>query len=301
MRLLQELMDDPARYDRALESFVARVTCRLAWGRSEACDELKQRARELLVAVSPAGSLGNRLPCVMRLPECVSPARAWEARRARTERAWFERMRDEVARDVAAPPSWMGAFLRAPAAHGFAGPLEGAYAVGMHGIAGALTVAAPMQAFCLAMCHHPRYLPLLHEELDRVCPGRLPTNADRADLPFLRAVIREVIRWRPPVPTGIPHYLSEDDEYEGYFLPKGAIVHPLEWAICRDPGRVSGSGDVQPAALAGAAVPDVQGAADAVSHHHQHDAVWVREEDVSGSDCYGGGPHCWDWIDCLAL
>ncbi|KAK7179314.1 major facilitator superfamily transporter [Paraphaeosphaeria sporulosa] len=237
-RMLVELLEEPDRYNHTLESFVARVTCRLAWGRSEASDELKQRARELLLGVSPTGSFANKLPFLMALPDWLSPAKAWERRRARTERFFFQIMQGEVekdAREEKAPQSWMKIFLDRRSKWGFKDELEGAYAVGMHGIAGALTIAAPMQTFCLAMCFYPQYLPMLHEELDRVCGERLPVAEDRPNLPFLRAVIRECLRWRPPVPTGIPHELTQDDEYNGYHIPKGSVMHPLEWAIARDP------------------------------------------------------------------
>ncbi|CAI6335753.1 unnamed protein product [Periconia digitata] len=237
-RMLVELLDKPEHYNHALESFISRVTCRLAWGHSEASDELKQRARELLIGVSPTGALGNKIPFVMGLPDWLSPTKAWERRRAKTERRFFEMMQGQVESDVLekkASPSWMKLFLDSRSKWGFKYDLEGAYAVGMHGIAGALTIAAPMQTFCLAMVHYPQFLPILHEELDRVCGDRLPVAEDRPHLPFLRAVIRECLRWRPPVPTGIPHELTQDDEYNGYFIPKGSVMHPLEWAIARDP------------------------------------------------------------------
>lgn len=237
-RMLVELMDQPSQCNHVLESFVSRVTCRLAWGHSEASDELKQRARELLIGVSPTGALGNKLPFLMSLPDWLVPAKAWERRRARTERRFFEMMQKDVENDMKekrAPQSWMRTFLESRGSWGFQYELEGAYAVGMHGIAGALTIAAPMQAFCLAMCHYPQYLPMLQEELDRVCGDRLPRAEDRPNLPFLRAIIRECLRWRPPVPTGIPHYLIQDDTYNGYHIPAGSVMHPLEWAISRDP------------------------------------------------------------------
>ncbi|KAL5117698.1 hypothetical protein ACEQ8H_004446 [Pleosporales sp. CAS-2024a] len=237
-RMLVELMDEPDRYNHVLESFISRVTCRLAWGHSEASDELKQRARELLIGVSPTGALPNKLPFLMALPDWMSPAKAWERRRAITERTWFQTMQSQVQKDIDdknAPPSWMKIFLDGRSKWGFKSDMEGAYAVGMHGIAGALTIAAPMQTFCLAMTYYPQYLPMLHEELDRVCGDRPPVSEDRPQLPFLRAIIRECIRWRPPVPTGIPHYLIQDDEYNGFHIPKGSTMHPLEWAIARDP------------------------------------------------------------------
>ncbi|KAL1611564.1 hypothetical protein SLS59_000283 [Nothophoma quercina] len=238
-RMLVELLEEPDQYNHALESFIARVTSRLAWGHAEASDELKQRARELLVGVSPTGALPNKLPFLMALPDWLSPAKAWERRRAKTERTFFQTMQAQVERDIqekTAPASWMKTFLTQGAAKfGFKSDLEGAYAVGMHGIAGALTIAAPMQSFCLAMSHYPQYLPMLQEEIDRVCGDRLPVAEDRPNMPMLRAVIRELIRWRPPVPTGIPHYLTQDDEYDGFHIPKGSTIHPLEWAISRDP------------------------------------------------------------------
>lgn len=224
IRLLTELIERPSEYNHSLESFISRVTCRLAWGRPEASDELKQRARELLISVSPTGALGNKLPFVMSLPDWLSPPKAWERRRARTERSFFRIMQREVAADLKAnkaSPSWMRTFFEAKPSMGFKDDLEGAYAVGMHGIAGALTVAAPMQVWCMAMAMYPQYLAMIQRELDQVCGDRLPTYSDMPNLPVLRASIRETMRWRPPVPTGKPstsrlfsrHHLTELQVY----------------------------------------------------------------------------------------
>src|SRR6201996_511564 len=126
IRMLKELMEDPSRYNHHLESFVSRVTCRLAWGHSEGSEELKQRARELLIGVSPSGALGNKLPFIMSLPDWLSPAKAWERRRANTERRWFEIMQDQVVADLAidhSKPSWTKLFLDAPKLFNFANEL----------------------------------------------------------------------------------------------------------------------------------------------------------------------------------
>ncbi|KAK0930088.1 hypothetical protein LTR29_016781 [Friedmanniomyces endolithicus] len=252
VRLLFELMTEPSKYNVAMESFIARVTSRLAWGTPTPSDELKQRARELLIGVSPGGALGNKLPFLMSLPERLASPKAWEARRSRTERKFFETMQAEVQEDIdikrkptsskiprpvasRPKPSWMRMFLERKKSWGFGSDLEGAFAVGMHGIAGALTIAAPMQSFCLALCHYPQYQPILHEEIDRVLGDRMPTFDDMEEMPVLRAFIRETLRWRPPVPTGIPHELIQDDMYEGYHIPAGSVMHPLEWSISRDP------------------------------------------------------------------
>ena len=38
------------------------------------------------------------------------------------------------------------------------------------------------------------------------------------NLPYLMAVMKELLRWKAQSPLGIPHRLVEDDEYEGWFL-----------------------------------------------------------------------------------
>ena len=55
-RLMQELLRNSGHYNVHLESFISRLTCRLGWGTSEASDELKQRARDLLTGVSLTGA-----------------------------------------------------------------------------------------------------------------------------------------------------------------------------------------------------------------------------------------------------
>ncbi|THU99239.1 cytochrome P450, partial [Dendrothele bispora CBS 962.96] len=74
------------------------------------------------------------------------------------------------------------------------------------------------------------------EQLDQVVgKSRLPTFADAKHLPYIWAIIKEMLRWRPPLPIGIPHATVADDYYEGYFIPKNSIVIPNIWSINRDP------------------------------------------------------------------
>lgn len=37
----------------------------------------------------------------------------------------------------------------------------------------------------------------------------------------MRAVVKEVLRWRPSAERRAPHKAAEDDRYEGMFIPKG--------------------------------------------------------------------------------
>jgi cytochrome P450 len=72
-------------------------------------------------------------------------------------------------------------------------------------------------------------------ELDAVIGReRFPTFADAPHLPYLHAIIKETLRWRPPGPFGIPHAASEDDWYEGMFIPKGASCMANIWHCNHD-------------------------------------------------------------------
>ena len=63
-------------------------------------------------------------------------------------------------------------------------------------------------------------------ELDAVLGHRLPTMADRPNLPYVDAILKETSRWHLLGPFGAPHMLDTDDVYNGFFIPKGTIILP---------------------------------------------------------------------------
>lgn len=94
------------------------------------------------------------------------------------------------------------------------------------------TSAVVLEVFVLASVLHPDAVVPAQEELDRVVgPNRLPTFDDMARLPYVDAFIREVMRWRPATPGGMPHVNVEEDSYMGYRIPKGATVVANHWSL----------------------------------------------------------------------
>lgn len=68
------------------------------------------------------------------------------------------------------------------------------------------------------------------QEIDSVVGrDRLPTVADRDNLPYIEAVVKEVLRWNPVVPMGLPHMNTKEDVCEGYFIPEGSMLLPNVW------------------------------------------------------------------------
>lgn len=72
------------------------------------------------------------------------------------------------------------------------------------------------------MTINPEIQIVAQREIDSVIENnRLPTFDDRASLPYVEAIYRELLRFAPPLPLSVPHSTNEDDHYKGYFIPKG--------------------------------------------------------------------------------
>ncbi|CAL5871895.1 uncharacterized protein PFLUO_LOCUS6150 [Penicillium psychrofluorescens] len=95
---------------------------------------------------------------------------------------------------------------------------------------GADTTVSSIECFFLAMALFPGVQQKAQEEIDRVLgPSRLPKIADRAILPYIGAIVKEVLRWHPVAPMAIPHMSTADDFWGQYFIPKGSLIMPNIW------------------------------------------------------------------------
>ncbi|KAI0971237.1 cytochrome P450 [Xylaria arbuscula] len=240
-RFLYLLSTDPSQYREYIEQFTSRTVARLTWGSPHSADRLRVTTAGLLVSISPAGALPNLISWLMYLPTFLSPWKKEENARhvmeARLLKDNVQYAHDRIS-DGTVQPSFIRTFIENTGLPGgkseCISEVEASYVIGQMAIAGALTIGSPIQSFILAMLHYPKWQRKLQDEIDRVCSGACPQWEDREKLPMLRACVKEVIRWRPPVPTGIPHAIEQDDVYNGYFIPAGATIHALEWAMTRD-------------------------------------------------------------------
>lgn len=93
-----------------------------------------------------------------------------------------------------------------------------------------LQTVSAMGTFILAMVQNPHVQAKAQAEIDALLHGaRLPHFNDFDSLPYLNAIVKECLRWNPVVPLAFPHRLEEDDIYNDYHLPAGAIVLPNTW------------------------------------------------------------------------
>lgn len=100
------------------------------------------------------------------------------------------------------------------------------FALGALMEAGSDTSRTSTNQLLAAAALYPDFVKTARAELDEICgynAERLPVFSDKEKLPYIMAVVKEVLRWRPFVSTGIPHMLTKDDEYEGYKFPAGTV------------------------------------------------------------------------------
>ncbi|KAK1217185.1 hypothetical protein PQX77_020168 [Marasmius sp. AFHP31] len=100
---------------------------------------------------------------------------------------------------------------------------------------GSDTSSGFLQSVVLLMIAFPEVQKRAQAELDRVVgPHRLPTLDDFSELPYLRAVVQEIQRFRPVAPL-IPHGTTAPEEYKEYLIPKDTVIFVNTWGIFHDP------------------------------------------------------------------
>ncbi|KAJ2933072.1 hypothetical protein H1R20_g4026, partial [Candolleomyces eurysporus] len=103
-------------------------------------------------------------------------------------------------------------------------------------LAGSETIVSSSLALIYALGSHLDVQKRAQMEIDSIVGlDRLPMMDDIKDLPYVHAIVKELNRWFTVLPLGLPHSNTEDDEYDGYFIPKGTIILPNNWAIMHNP------------------------------------------------------------------
>ncbi|KAJ7509664.1 cytochrome P450 [Mycena galericulata] len=102
-------------------------------------------------------------------------------------------------------------------------------------IGGADTTVSALGTFILAILANPEVQKKAQTEIDSVTGGEaLPRFEDQDAMPYVSALVKELLRWKNVTPFAVPHFLTAEDEYRGYRLPAGSIVLGNAWALLHD-------------------------------------------------------------------
>ncbi|KAJ9635319.1 hypothetical protein H2204_005880 [Knufia peltigerae] len=266
MRMVESLMKQPERYVYWFDRYATLVSLKEIYGKIVDTPEdeeyhtmaISDRMHNIERLGTPGGYLVEIIPALLKLTAWMAPFRREAQELRNIELAYFTKLIGEAKqRWNSKVPESPDSFARCWLKHDNGWELELpdiTYVLATLYGGGSGTTSNAMQTFVMTMALYPEWQTKLQEELDSIVGlDRLPSFADLPQLILVRAVAKEILRWRPVVPgsktityfsrfgmvanfSDLPHRLTIDDEYNGYHMPKGSFVHGNQWAIHRDGG-----------------------------------------------------------------
>ncbi|KAF9736766.1 hypothetical protein PMIN01_04545 [Paraphaeosphaeria minitans] len=246
-RLCYQLLETPNSWEKLLERFTSSIVFAVAYGHridSLNAEVIRQRFKFMHYASSlnvPGKYQVESFPFLKHVPDVLAPWKVEMKRHGQEEAAANMQLVDLVRSDIARantrgeeiPESLCKLLLELREKESLLSDRDFSYIPASLFGAGSDTTASTLCSAFLALVTHPGTLRAAHEELDRVIgPDRTPIFEDEASLPYVRALVKEVLRWRPvAVLGGTPHASTENDHYEGYYIPAGTTILGNSWAI----------------------------------------------------------------------
>jgi len=242
-RLLNDLLDDPDNYLVHFKRMAGGMTLSMTYGHEvESVDDpYLTLAEKGVLTIEATGAVGAHIvdlvPWLRHIPDWL-PGAGFKRLPPGTREdlhAFLHVPYEQVKRDWlagTAAPCYASAMLE---------ETEGKDDEGVRSTAGVMfsgsfdTSMSVLTTAMVAMVLNPIVQARAQAELDLVVGRhRLPTFADRENLPYLQCIISEVFRWGSATPVGVPHRLMEDDEYNGYRIPANSMVIVNAWAMLHD-------------------------------------------------------------------
>ncbi|KAH8897490.1 cytochrome P450 [Thozetella sp. PMI_491] len=244
--MMVSLLDSPELLQDHIRRYTDSLTTQMIFGyRAVSADDPRIAAihesfsRVVKLASFASGEILDLYPPIRMLPDWLLPIRKYARSLHASEKAfylgtWLEAK--QAIKEGRAKICFATELAKAQEAEGMPDELA-AYACGVLHEGGFDTTAATIANFVKALLLHPDVQERGQEEVDRICGDVIPTIDHLDSMPYVRACVKESLRWCPIAPLGIPHSPIQDDEYMGYLIPKGASVVCNVWAINMSPER----------------------------------------------------------------
>ncbi|KAI8649870.1 hypothetical protein NCS56_01437900 [Fusarium sp. Ph1] len=241
---MRDLVDDPSDFDNHMKRYAFGVLTRsmLGFRVSSADDpfitETDSFIDEAMKCFRPDEYPGNVFPFLRYLPTWLVPSLGNMERiknKAYDEIFKLQKKIELSVKKGTASPSTYRHFFENRDEYVISNE-EAGYAFDSMVGGGTRSPYNALLTFLYLMMEFPEWQEKLQRHVDKVVgPDRLPCFADIPNLPMVRAVVKEGIRYRSIMAElGIPHRLEEDDIYDGYFFPKDTVLHANYAAILMD-------------------------------------------------------------------
>ncbi|ELU39519.1 cytochrome P450 [Rhizoctonia solani AG-1 IA] len=240
-KFLRKLLHSPEKLTAHVRHTAGATVAKLTYGYDvkDESDEYIDKAEKTLgtfaYASTPGRFLVDYFPLLKHIPWAPfqRAAAEWRAQLIDFAEAPMNFVRTQLAKGCA-EPSFVSSWLEDASEEDK--PLI-PWAAGSIYAGGADTTVSAVSTFLIAMLHHPEVQKAAQDEIDRmVGSNRLPGFTDRDSLPYVEAIYKEVLRWQPLAPIGIPRKLAldYDDEYKGMRIPSKSHIIGNAWSMLWD-------------------------------------------------------------------
>ncbi|KAJ7660445.1 cytochrome P450 [Mycena rosella] len=237
--LASQMLHDPNNFHNQICRANGSISMSVIYGMPTVLDtsggvirQTNDFTERLLTSAAPGAFLVHHFMWMEHLPRFLTPwrkyAEDWYEKDSKMFAQLFASVEERLRKGDDAP-SIVSTVIKNEAKSGLVRS-ESSWLAATLFAAAAEAISSQMEWFLVGMILYPDVQRRAQAQLEEVVGrDRMPTLEDYDQLPYLRALVKEVFRWRTTVPLGIPHQLAEDDWYEGYFLPKGSLILPNIW------------------------------------------------------------------------
>ncbi|KAK5080715.1 hypothetical protein LTR05_008419 [Lithohypha guttulata] len=110
--------------------------------------------------------------------------------------------------------------------------VQAAYVAGTMIEAGSETTSSALNSAIKYLAAFPEVQAKANRELTEIVGDvRSPTFEDEEQLPYIRAMVKEILRIRPVTNIGTPHFTTADIQYKDFHIPKGTVVSINQYAL----------------------------------------------------------------------
>lgn len=197
---------------------------------------------EQILSTLPGSHIVDIIPVLDRLPLFLKPWQRKAQALFEDNKRWCDERMRRVEKSIEAGTvneSFLARVLQDEIGMDFNDRSEVAYLAFMLIIGAADTSKMSSWSFLEAMMRFPDVQAKALAEIEAVVgyADRLPVYEDLESIPYVRYMMKELWRWRPPVALGHPHVTTKELTYNGLRLPVGSRIHLNAWAIGHDPNR----------------------------------------------------------------
>ncbi|EEB88897.1 hypothetical protein MPER_13076 [Moniliophthora perniciosa FA553] len=208
-----DILDDADKWRAHTHQFTSSGVASLIYSDQSSNDgivrDLSGLTENISAAMAPGNYLANHISILEHVPDFLAKwKREMKAKYCMYTASllkYFLTIKQTMPQKQELPSCFCSMLVETHERHGL-DDLGSAWLAAILYLAGYDTTTTTLQWLIIAMISYPEVQLKAQEELNTVIGrSRIPTLQDMDNLPYVRAVVKEVLRWRPPAPIGVAH------------------------------------------------------------------------------------------------